>query len=198
MNYSLGDSELAALQTLLSSVDKNYEFQSAPVIRTIIQNCIATGLITSAQRKRLLLLLSLPIDHRDDSENSSFCDLDPFYIDRFNDDAPANPTQRLFEGNECAQVFRQQAIYYKRTVPRDAVSLYMLPHITVGRHHAKKHYFLKGTIGVMASQQGKDFRASLKANVNHKQAQQAAQSKAKKNSGGEQRERSRGGQGRTR
>ena len=50
----------------------------------------------------------------------------------------------------------------------------------------------------MATQQGKDFRASLKANVNHKQAQQAAQAKAKKNSGGEQRERTRGGQGRSR
>ncbi len=198
MIFSLGDNEIISLQTILTSVDQCYESQVVARIRAIINQCLLTGTISEEQRKRLLLLLSLPNIVRLEGENNNPSTADSLKYNQFSDDDSRQLTQRIHAANEVDRVFRQQILFQRRAIPLSAFAIYALPFAAAGYHHAKKQYFLKGAISNMATQQGKDFRASLKANVNHKQAQQAAQAKVKKNSGGEQRERTRGGEGRSR
>ena len=198
MIFSLGDNEIVSLQMIMSSLDQSYESQIASRIRSIINNCLSTGTISTEQRKKLLLLLSLPKTNRIESENNNSSEDDSLKYNHSSDDDSNQMTQRVHVANEAERVFRQQMLFQRRFLPICAFAIYALPFAVAGYHHAKKQYYLKGAMRNMATQQGKDFRASLKANVNHKQAQQAAQSKAKKNSGGEQRERTRGGEGRSR
>lgn len=198
MRYALGGSELYALQQVLATVDQRYGHQSAPAIRAIVQSCLTSGSITDVQRKKLLLLLAAPEIIKAEKEIENYSDSKPLKYNSCSDDDSAIITQRLHEDNESKRVFLQKAAYQRWILPAHAFPLYILPFAVAGFYHARTHYHLKGVIGSMTTQQGKDFRASLKANVNHKQAQQAAQAKAKKNTGGEQRERTRGGQGRSR
>lgn len=195
MTFLLGESEIAALQSVLMTADGHYEANTAAGIKAIIQSCLSSGKITASQRKRLLLLLTLAKQDRSENENSTDPESLKYYYD--NGD-PCTPTPKMHAANETARVFRQQAVYRRFILPRLAFAIYFLPYAGVGYHRTNNIFSLKGAIENMATQQGKDFRASLKANVDHKKAQQAAQAKAKKSSGGEQRERSRGGEGRSR
>lgn len=198
MIFSLGDNEIISLQMIMASVDQCYDIQAVDRIRRIISQCMATGTISTEQRNRLLLLLSLPQITKIEGTDNNPGKADPLKHNYFSDDDSIQTTQSVHIANESERVFRQQILYKRWVLPACAFAIYAIPFVAAGHHCAKKQYSLKGDISNMATQQGKDFRASLKANVDHKKAQQAAQEKAKKNSGGEQRERSRGGEGRSR
>ena len=142
MILSLGDNEIVSLQMIMSSLDQFYESQIGSRIRAIVNNCLSTGTISTEQRKKLLLLLSLPKTNRLESENESSSEEDSLKYNHSSDDDSNQLIQRVHIANESERVFRQQMLFQRRFLPICAFAIYVLPFAVAGYHHAKKQYYL--------------------------------------------------------
>ena len=111
MIFSLGDNEIVSLQMIMSSLDQSYESQIASRIRSIINNCLSTGTISTEQRKKLLLLLSLPKTNRIESENNNSSEDDSLKYNHSSDDDSNQMTQRVHVANESERVFRHVCVW---------------------------------------------------------------------------------------